>query len=180
MWSALPLWILLNAYAFLLDALAILAGGTAWFVFLSGHPVWGWLAVATAAILGGIGLRVHLSYPQKLRAYKTLLRRNRGEFRPKSFYEFMGAPCYRLVVRTVLMHIGHADAYPAIYRDCWGEGLCCYAEMPSQVNIFNDRGKAREWIEDQKFPPSEMSGGFPAAETPAGGGPEDAGSAENA
>ena len=149
MWSALPLWIFLNVYAFLLDILALSAGGAAWYLFAHGYTVLGWAATTLAVGFATAAISVHASYPQKLRTYEVLLRRNREELHPRSFYEFMGAPCYRLVVRAVLKELGHADRYRGIFRACWGDGFSWCSPMPAEITIFRNREEARRWLREQ-------------------------------
>ena len=66
MLSVLPLWVVLNTYAFLLDVLFIVGGTGSWLLFSSGYLFRGWVAAAISAIFIFSAVRVHLSYPAKL------------------------------------------------------------------------------------------------------------------
>ena len=146
MLSALPLWIPLNVYAFLLDALALAGGAGAWALFSSGCPVWGGAAAFAAAALLFAAIRVHLSYPAKLKAYHTLCLRNRDTLRIASLVDFMGSPCYRMVVRMVLYRVGHPEAYKVVYREFWGSGMPCFSPRLSTVTIFKDAEEGANWL----------------------------------
>ncbi len=150
MLSVLPLWITLNAYAFLLDALAVAGTTGAWFLFSSNHPVLGWIVAIITAIILFCAIQVHISYPTKLKTYHILYRRNHKKFHRNSFHEFMTAPCYRLVVRTVLCHVGHSEEYNAIFKDVWGEGITCCRPIPATVIIFKTPEEGRRWLEEQQ------------------------------
>lgn len=150
MWSVLPLWIILNAYAFLMDAIVGVSGCCAWLLWEGGHPVWGGLLGGAACIFAFIAIRLHLSYPQKRRTYEVLLKRNREALHRSSFREFMGAPCYRLVVRTVMNHTGHGKEYEALYRNYWGDGVACCTPMPAKVIVFQSPEEGRKWLNGQR------------------------------
>ena len=164
MLSALPLWILLNTYAFLLDALSIAGGAGAWWLFSYGHPVYAAAAgVATAALLFA-AIRVHLSYTAKLKAYHILYQRNRETLHRNSFYDFMGSPCYRLVVRTVLYRTGHPEEYKVIYREIWGTGLPFCTPKPASVVIFHNAAEGADWLRRHRTLSGDNT--FPAADAP--------------
>ncbi len=156
MLSILPLWISLNTYALLLDAMAMAGGAGAWMLFTSGHQIWGWTAVIIAAILLFSAIRVHLSYPQKLKAYRLLYKRNHDTFHRSSFHEFMGTPCHRMMVRVVLSRIGHKEEYDIIFKDVWGTGLPCCSLKPATVIIFQNAEEGARWLKSQKHSFSEQ------------------------
>lgn len=147
MLSVLPLWLSLNVYAFLLDGLSIASGAGAWLFFFWGHPVLAGAAAIAAVALFSTAMRVHLSYPAKLKAYNTLYQRNRKVLHRNSFLEFMGSPCYRMVVRAVLCRTGHPEEYPVIYKEVWGSGLPCCSPQPATVTIFKNAAEGARWLE---------------------------------
>ena len=161
MLSVLPLWLTLNVYAFLLDALALAGGTGAWLLFLYEYPVLGVIAGAAAAAFLYSAIRVHLSYPAKLKAYHTLYQRNRDVLHPNSFHEFMGSPCYRMVVRAVLCRTGHPEEYDAIFKAVWGTGMPCFAPKPATVTIFKNAAEGARWLEQHRSP---AVGGIPDSE----------------
>ena len=149
MLSVLPLWISLNVYAFLLDAMFIVSGLGAWLFLSSGHSVGGMLGVCIAVLFFFAAVRIHLSYPAKLNAYKMLYKRNCKTFHRASFHSFMDAPCYRMVVRTVLYHIGHSQEYNTIFKEVWGEHLSCCSFSSAEVVIFNSAEEGELWLKDR-------------------------------
>ena len=164
MLSILPLWISLNTYAFLLDALSIAGGAGAGFSFSCGHPVWGVAAGIATAVLLFSAIRVHLSYPVKLNAYHILYQRNREVLHPSSFHDFMGSPCYRMVVRAVLCRTGHPEEYDVIFKEIWGSGLPFCTPKPASVIIFNNAAEGASWlrqhrslVNDNTFPRADAS-----------------------
>lgn len=113
----LPAWCVLNAYAFLLDALCVAAGTLAFWLRLGGQPSGLWLPAAGMAFLCGCGaLRLHMTYGTKLLLYRTLLKRNRRTVRLGSFAEFVDVPCHRLTVRYVLARVGRPECYRVVMR----------------------------------------------------------------
>ena len=168
MLSALPLWILLNTYAFLLDALSIAGGAGAWWLFSYGHPVYAAVVGAAAAALLFAAIRVHLSYPAKLKAYHVLYQRNREVLHRNSFYDFMGSPCYRLVVRTVLYRTGHPEEYQVIFKEIWGSGLPFLSRKPATVVFFDNPDDGARWLQSHR----SLIDGHIAAEDPSAGKPQ--------
>ena len=150
MLSVLPLWILLNVYAFLLDVLSIASGLGAWLFLSSGHSVWGALAAVVAALFFGAAVRVHLSYPAKINTYNILYKRNSKTLHRASFHEFMDSPCYRMVVRTVLHRTGHPQEYSIIYKEVWGEPWRFCSSVPADAIIFNSAEEGERWLRSQQ------------------------------
>ena len=150
MLARLPLWMVLNAYAFLLDALALAFGVAAWFLIGSWHPFWGWTCASIAAVFAFAGVKLHCTYPVKKKTYFILLRRNEREFHRSSFRVFMSAPCYRLVVRTVLSRLGKQQEYKVIFKDVWGEFSPFCSTMPAKAVIFKNAEEGRKWFEENR------------------------------
>ena len=152
MLSIFPLWILLNVYAFLLDALSIAAGLGAWLLFYYGYPVPGVLAAVVAVLFLCAAVRVHLTYPAKRNTYYTLYKRNCKTLHRASFYDFMDSPCYRMVVRAVLCHIGHSQEYENIFKEVWGKPLrfCSFASVPAEVIIFKSAEEGELWLKKNR------------------------------
>ena len=152
MLSIFPLWILLNIYAFLLDALSIAFGLGAWLLLSYGYSVSGVLAAVVAFLFFCAAVRVHLTYPAKRNAYNTLYKRNCKTFHRASFYDFMDSPCYRMVVRTVLCRIGHSQEYKSIFKEVWGNPLrfCSFAPVPAEVIIFNSAEEGERWLKHDR------------------------------
>ena len=152
MLSIFPLWILLNIYAFLLDALSIASGLGAWLLLSYGYSVPGVLATIVAILFLCAAVRVHLTYPAKRNAYNTLYKRNYKTFHRASFYDFMDSPCYRMVVRTVLCHIGHSQEYENIFKEVWGKPLrfCSFASVPAEVIIFKSAEEGELWLKKNR------------------------------
>ena len=147
--TALPLWILLNAYAFLLDALALASGAVTYLLFCRGHYAWSIFPVIAFVVLLVSAIKLHLSYPHKLKTYYTLYRRNRCALHYDSFKEFMGVPCHRLIVRTVLHRIGHPEEYGVIFEKAWGSALPCCSPRPAEVHIFHNAEEGARWLKEQ-------------------------------
>ena len=146
MLSVLPLWVVLNTYAFLLDVLFIVGGTGSWLLFSSGYLFRGWVAAAISAIFIFSAVRVHLSYPAKLKAYKALYKRNKNTFHRASFYDFMDAPCYRMVVRAVLNHTGHPEEYDSILKEVWGSGFSPCTVDAGTVTVFQNAEDGERWL----------------------------------
>lgn len=108
--TSLSRYLYLNIYAFLLVFLGI---GIA---FIPLYLWSGWLiviqVVATVSCIYN-GLKIFATWRDKKRKYEVLLQRNRTEFRPETFYEYMQAPCGRLLVRVVLSDLD----CPCRYRE---------------------------------------------------------------
>ncbi|MBQ7176427.1 MAG: hypothetical protein IJS08_03345 [Victivallales bacterium] len=146
---ALPLWIILNTYAFLLDAFVLASGAGTYFLLRGGHYVWCLFPGIAFIILLVSAIKLHLSYPLKLKTYYVLYRRNSASLHYDSFKDFMGAPCHRLVVRTVLHRIGHPDEYDVIFERAWGKSLPCCSPKPSEVHIFHNAEEGARWLKEQ-------------------------------
>lgn len=113
----LPVWCILNAYAFLLDALCIAAGASVLWLRSGGQTPWLWVPAAGVAFLLGVGAcRLHMAYGDKLHLYRALLRRNSRMLRLASFEDFVDVPCHRLTVRLVLARVGHPECYREVLR----------------------------------------------------------------
>ena len=147
--SALPLWIILNAYAFLLDAFAFASGAGTYFLLRGGHYIWCLFPGIAFLVLLVSAIKLHLSYPAKLRTYYVLYKRNRDFLHYDSFKDFMGAPCHRLIVRTVLHRTGHQDEYDVIFERAWGKSMPCCSTLPSEVHIFRNAEEGARWFKEQ-------------------------------
>ena len=151
MLSILPLWITLNTYAFLLEALSFAGGTGAWKLFSFGHPAWGCAAVVPTVVFLFAAIRIHCTYPAKLRAFRTLYQRNRESLHLASFHDFMGSPCYRLLVRTVLARLRHPEKYDVVFKAAWGSALPWCSRMPATVVVFKNPEEGRRWLESRKM-----------------------------
>ncbi len=149
MLSALPLWIILNAYAFLLDALALASGAGMCFLIHRGHFILGSISGLAFIIFLISAIKLHLSYPLKLKTYHVLYRRNRHSLHYDSFKDFMGAPCHRLLVRTVLHRTGHIEEYDIIFERAWGKTMPCCSVKQSEVHIFHNAEEGIRWLKEQ-------------------------------
>lgn len=143
-------WLTINAYALLLDVLALVAMCLSCCMWHSRRM----LAVAICvmgvfSLYGGIG--IHGTYLEKKRIYSTLLRRNLKDFHKDSFREFFGVPCHRLVVRMVLHEIGHGERYgelkSAFYRYPWQR------QFPDETKlfVFKTKEEGDRWLLQQKL-----------------------------
>lgn len=104
----LPRFLYLNLYAILL-----LVSGVVVLVL----PVWKfslWLLfpqiIVALFFLHG-SYHIFCSWEDKKRKYAILIERNKKRLREDTFYEYMQAPCGRLLVKLVLADLGMQDSY---------------------------------------------------------------------
>lgn len=112
----LPLWLVLNAYAFLLDGITItLVVGTllAW---AHGHSLVAWALGICAWLAFVSAIRLHGTYGIKRHLFFTLLHRNARTLRIASFEDFVDVPCHRLIVYIVLCRLGKASVYREVIK----------------------------------------------------------------
>lgn len=113
----LPVWCVLHAYGFLLDALCISAGGLACLLRANGWTAWFWAPPIVTALVCAYGaIRIHSAYGMKRLLYAALFRRNRRGIHYSSFEGFVDVPCHRLTVRLVLVKVGHPECYREVIR----------------------------------------------------------------
>lgn len=67
-------------------------------------------------ILAKIGIGILRSWPAKKRKYVILMERNRDDFRPDTFREYMTAPCGILLAKVVLKDLGQEKRYGELKR----------------------------------------------------------------
>ncbi|MBR5469821.1 MAG: hypothetical protein IKU78_05090 [Paludibacteraceae bacterium] len=103
-----PRFLYLNTYAFLL-----LVGGIG-IVLFPFYQIYKWLFVPQiiiALICLKNSWRIFHSWNDKKRKYNILIQRNSDNFRPDTFYEYMQAPCGRLLVKIVLKDLNISSKY---------------------------------------------------------------------
>jgi len=152
--AALPVWLALNAYALLLDGLAVMTGLASGMSFIragiAGGIIWGTMALL---FLTG-GIKVHQTYPMKLHLFRILIRRNARQINLETFRDYLDVPCLRLVVRTVLHHLGAPAMYRSVmrryYRPPWRRDY----GFGSSIHIFNSQQEAKEWISKRNSRPT--------------------------
>lgn len=143
----LPLWVVLNTYAWVLDGVSLAIMILAIWCACRYGTAWASLFVLPLLFAMRGAIDIHSSYPYKLHIYTTLLTRNRRTLSDASFKKFLSAPCLRLVVRTVLARTGNSYAYKRImkkyYRPIW-----CHPAVVAQpsVVIFNTPDEGRQWL----------------------------------
>ena len=106
-------FIYLNAYALLL-----LIGGAGFAIIPFFHnAVWVIIikVVVCAICLKG-AVSILSGWNDKKRKYEVLITRNKDNFRPDTFKEFMEAPCGRLLTRIVLKDLGLSDQYKTLWN----------------------------------------------------------------
>lgn len=103
----------LNIYGILL-----LIGGIA----ISLYPFWRqsiWLVVPQVLVaypfLSG-AYKILMGWNDKKRKYEILMERNKDNFRPDTFQEFMQAPCGRLLAKQVLKDLGKQEKYTELVK----------------------------------------------------------------
>ena len=143
-------WFVLNAYALLLDALAL----GAVLSFFATAAKWGFhgvraiLSLATLVILALFlicnAVRLHSTYCAKRKFMRILLKKNRDGLNPDSFKDAFGAPCTRLIARYVLCTIGNGNDYPQI-RKRFGIGRTDGQDF-GIAKIFATHKEALEWL----------------------------------
>lgn len=111
--STLPRFLYLNLYAILL-----FLGG----ICVLGIPFWKlsiWFIIPQAILIFIIfkaSYRILSSWEDKKRKYAILIERNRTQLRQDTFYEYMQAPCGRLLVRIVLNDLGQSQYYNSLLK----------------------------------------------------------------
>lgn len=143
-------WFVLNAYALLLDALALGAAlSICTIVKKSGfHGIRHLFALASLSILALIlvcnAARLHSTYRDKRRFLRILLKKNETGLNPDSFKDAFGAPCTRLIARFVLFRTGNGEAYPQL---CKRFGIRGMKDRDfGTVKIFATHKEALEWL----------------------------------
>ncbi len=116
----LPLALVLNYYAFLLDALVALLGYAGWWCLTHQHSGWGWTLCVLGVLLLIPTVGINFSWKERRKIFFTLHRRNRRQLHEESFKKFIGVLCHRLVTRTVLARLGYDGR---VYRRVLNE-LC--------------------------------------------------------
>ena len=109
--STFARYMYLNSYAFLL---ILLGGGI---VFIPLYKISLWLTGLQLILFFTCmvnGTKILRSWKDKQRKYHILMERNSTEFRPETFYEYIQAPCGRLLVKTVLKDLGQEEKYPEL------------------------------------------------------------------
>ena len=103
----------LNIYGILL-----LIGGIA----ISLYPFWRqsiWLVALQVLVaypfLSG-AYKILMGWNDKKRKYEILMERNKDNFRPDTFQEFMQAPCGRLLAKQVLKDLGKQEKYTELVK----------------------------------------------------------------
>ena len=146
-------WCAINAYALLLEVLGFLAAVWALWTFGT-WPISAVLTGTLAAYLIYAGICVHLSYGEKVRMFRALLRRNRRAFRRDSFKEFMGVPCHRLVVRMVLHRLDCPSEFSRLkrmyYRYPWEKRL----PQATVLRVFKNSQEGEQWLLQQQSNPT--------------------------
>jgi len=71
--------------------------------------------IATIKLLM-IGGKLFSTWNDKKRMINILLSKNRKEFKPETFSEYMQAPCGRLVVKVVLKELGKSNEYKNLLK----------------------------------------------------------------
>lgn len=145
MLSRIPLWIVLNFYAFLLDTLCIAVGVLTLGCYIREFFFCFFLCGGVTCLIGYAAITLHLTYPTKRHLFVTLKRRNRKQLHLCSFKDFVDAPCHRLIVRTVLAHLNQHKAYRKVltqyYVYPWKRGHFATHE----VFFFRSREEYEAW-----------------------------------
>jgi hypothetical protein len=104
-------YIYLNSYALFLLAVG---GG----ILLFPGWIYSWWITLPQVIISypflKTGIDILSRWESKKREYRLLIERNKKEFNPSSFELYMGAPCGRLLVKTVLKDLGYSDKYDSL------------------------------------------------------------------
>jgi hypothetical protein len=132
MLKRIPLWIVLNYYAFLLDALCVLGGLAGLKCYLQGYSLIAYICLVFCVLVGYAAIVLHSSYPTKRHLFSVLKRRNFRNVHIGSFEEFVDVPCHRLIVRTVLSHLNKGYLYREVMKR--------YYVLPWKRKHFNDTG----------------------------------------
>lgn len=61
-------------------------------------------------------VKIFYTWDDKKRKYVVLMERNRSQFRPDTFDEYMQAPCGRLLVKVVLKDLGMPERYEELKK----------------------------------------------------------------
>lgn len=145
MLKRIPLWITLNFYAFVLDALCASLALTGAGCFSQGYSLFAWIFWVLAGFVATGALKIHLSYPKKYYLFTVLKRRNLKKIRMASFEEFVDVPCHRLIVRTVLAHLNCEACYKEVlkryYRLPWQRDTF----VPGEAIVFNSPDEYNRW-----------------------------------
>ena len=139
-------WTVLNAYAILLDAVALGAGLLSISLLWNGHPILAGLAVMVAAFSGCSAIELHGSYFYKRKLFRILIRKNRNRLQPETFDGRFDAPCHRLLVRLVLHRIGRADAYRGLFRRYYIPPWKRFRRDTGTFIIFKTPEEGKQWL----------------------------------
>lgn len=107
----MPRFLYLNIYSFILVFAGILV------IFLPFYMISKWILIPQGIIalyLFYTGCKLFSTWDDKKAKIAILLGKNKDEFRPDTFKQFMEAPCGRLVVRIVLAELGKSHEYKAL------------------------------------------------------------------
>ncbi len=111
--QTLQRYLYLNVYAILLLVLGVGMG------ILPVYEISYYLIIPQVLLIavflkGAFG--IFSSWTDKKRKYVVLMERNSKEFRPDTFYEYMQAPCGRLLVKIVLSDLGLSEQYVVLRK----------------------------------------------------------------
>jgi len=103
----------LNIYSFVL----VFSGALALLIPLYLISKWFWILQGIAAlVLFAQGIKMFYTWDDKRIKWEVLLNRNREEFRPDTFEQFIQAPCGRLLAKSVLAELGKSNEYKNLLK----------------------------------------------------------------
>jgi hypothetical protein len=103
----------LNTYAFLIILIGVLVFALPFYKI----SIWIFIIQAVIVIkLFATAGRLLAVWNNKKRGIYILLRKNRNEFRPEVFSDYMQAPCGRLVVKYTLSQLGKPNEYKKLLK----------------------------------------------------------------
>lgn len=106
-------WISINRYALLLDAISLIAFTLAITLQLPIlHGFLPFFALSLASLMCAVN--IHKTYHEKVVIFQQLIRKNIRHFDHKSFCEYMGVPCHRVVSRMALAELHKEKEYSRI------------------------------------------------------------------
>lgn len=124
--STFSRYLYINLYAFLL---ILLGGGILITPLYRLNPYWLALQLPFTIACIQFAYNILSKWNAKKRRYRKLMETNRETFDPLSFYEYMQAPCGRLLVKLVLTDLGMSEQYRNLksLQEPWWKNLkgCC-------------------------------------------------------
>ena len=142
-------WLLINAYAILLDCIGVV--GLVIAVSLS--RAWPVAAILCGIVAGWIlygGVGIHSTYQAKCRIYAVLLKRNAASLHIESFRDFMSVPCHRMVVRLVLHKLGLQHQYAVIKQTYYVPPWKCRFTDETKLYVFKSKEEGDQWLLRQR------------------------------